>query len=641
MADQNGEEKLLAVARHIAKTLGNNNNMADDILQIFSNFDGRFSRENLSERGGDDDPRAGFAALEHTLKSLDRQISQYVSSDQPIWADSADSSAFLDSIDELIATVSDWNPMAGDKIVGACLVRAEDLLQQAMFRVEDEFRSLMERGGESFDLVHGESTGNLDFDSEDDEEDPELEGVMRNGHEDQIPVAQPISDYDIVVDALPSGTINDLHEIAKRMVVAGFGKECSHVYSSCRREFLEESFSRLGLQKLSIEDVHKIPWQDLEAEIERWVKASNVALRILFPSERRLCDRVFFGFSSAADLSFMEVCRGSTIQLLNFADAVAIGSRSPERLFKILDLFETLRDLIPEFESMFSDPYCVVLRNEAITIWKRLGEAIRGIFMELENLIRRDPAKASVPRGGLHPITRYVMNYLRAACRSRHTLEQVFDDSGVPSKDYPKLDDRVSSSSSLSVQIAWIMELLESNLEAKSKIYKDSSLCSVFMMNNGRYIVQKAKDSELGSLLGDDWIRKHTAKVRQYHLNYQRSSWNKVLGILKLDNNGSLAPNVSAKSIKDKLQLFNMHFEEICKLQSSWVIFDEQLREEIRIALVKILLPAYGNFIGRFQNVPEIGKHADKYIKFGVEDIEARINDLFQGTGKGSGGGRR
>ncbi|KAB2635750.1 E3 ubiquitin-protein ligase RGLG2-like [Pyrus ussuriensis x Pyrus communis] len=105
-------------------------------------------------------------------------------------------------------------------------------------------------------------------------------------------------------------------------------------------------------------------------------------------------------FSSAADLSFMEVCRGSTIQILNFADAVAIGSRSPERLLKILDVFETLRDLMPEFESVFSDQYCLFLQNEAITIWKRLGEAIRGIFMELENLI---------------------------TCRSRQTLQQVTD----------------------------------------------------------------------------------------------------------------------------------------------------------------------------------------------------------------------
>ncbi|KAA8543696.1 hypothetical protein F0562_021558 [Nyssa sinensis] len=614
---ENGEEKLIAVARHIAKTLGQTDTMADDILQIFSNFDARL-REKLSEKLGDEDPR-GSAGLEQTLKSLDRQITRYVAADHPIWSDSADSSAFLDGVDELLAVIRDWTPMSSEKPVAACLERADDLLQQAMFRLEDEFRSLMEKGGESFDLIryqNGELAADYSFDSEDDEdEDSEMIG---NGEDNQIPVAHPISDYDIIIDALPSGTINDLHKIANRMVAAGYGKECSHAYSSGRREFLEESLSRLGLQKLSIEEVQKMPWSDLEDEIERWIKAVNVALRILFPSERRLCDRVFFGFSSAADLSFMEVCRGSTIQLLNFADAISIGSRAPERLFKVLDVFETVRDLMPEFDAVFSDQYCFFLRNESITIWKRLGEAIRGIFMELENLIHRDPAKAAVPGGGLHPITRYVMNYLRAACRSRQILEQVFVESIAPpgGSDYRKLDDRSMSSSSLSVQMAWIMELLESNLESKSRMYRDPALCSVFMMNNGRYIIQKVKDSELESLLGEDWIQKHSRKVRQYLVNYQRSSWNKVLGVLKLDNS-SLASNVvTSEALKEKLKLFNTSFEEICKTQSTWVIFDEQFREELRISVVRNLSPAYCTFLGRLQTVPDIGKHLEKYISY-------------------------
>ncbi|KGN65838.1 exocyst complex component EXO70B1 [Cucumis sativus] len=629
----NGEEKLLAMARHIAKTMGRNESMADDILQIFSNFDARFSLEKLSDKPDELDPRAP-TALQRSLKSLDRRISQYLAADHPIWADSADSSAFLDSIDELMGIIRDWAPMARDKSVASYLARADDLMQQAMFRVDQEFRSLMDRGGESFELTrhfrNGESTGDFCFDSEEDEE--VAEGILGDGDGIQIPVAQPVTDYNILIDALPSGTINDLHEIAKRMVAAGFEKECSHAYSSCRREFLEESLSRLGLQKLSIDEVQKMQWQDLEEEIERWMKAITLSLRILFPSERRLCERVFVGLSTTADLSFMEVCRGSTIQLLNFADAVAIGSRAPERLFKILDMFETLRDLMPEFDSVFSDQYCLLLRNEAITIWKRLGGTIKGIFMELENLIRRDPAKTPVPGGGLHPITRYVMNYLKAACKSRQTLEQVFDEPALPSKDYTKFDDRAAASSSLSVQMDWIMELLESNLEAKSKIYKDLSLSSVFLMNNGRYIVQKVKDSELGSVLGDDWIRKHSVKNRQYLGNYLKSSWSKVVGALKMDS-GTLAPS----AMKEKLQSFNMQFEEICQTQSTWVIFENQLREETRISVAKILLPAYQKFIGRYQSLPELAKRTDRYLKYTAEEMESRITELFEGGSSGSG----
>lgn len=626
---ENGEEKLLAVARHIAKTLGQtNHNMTDDILQIFSNFDGRFSKENLSDSAPRNDT-IRCTALEQTLNNLDRQISHHLSSEIPTVA----SAAFLSAVDELVAIIEDWSPLSDDKTVGACLLRAEDILQQAMFRAEEEFRSLMELGGASF---NGEMNpnGNSLYETNDEVDEDEEEEI--DGDEDLIPVAKAVVDYNVVIDALPPATVNDLREIAKRMIAAGFGKECSHVYGGCRREFLEESLSRLGLQKLSISEVHKMQWQDLEDEIERWIKASNVALKILFPSERRLCDRVFSGLSSssaAADLSFMEVCRGSAIQLLNFSDAVAIGSRSPERLFRVLDVFETMRDLIPEFESLFSDQYCSFLVNEAITNWKRLGEAIRGTFMELENLISRDPVKAVVPGGGLHPITRYVMNYLRAACRSSKTLELVFKDNALSLKDYHKHDESLQSNSSFSVQISWIMDLLERNLEAKSRIYKDPALCSVFMMNNGRYIVQKTKDSELGTLMGDDWIRKHSTKVRQCHTNYQRSSWNKLLGFLKVET-------LAAKPMKEKLKMFNLHFEEICRVQSQWFVFDEQLKEEIRISIEKLLLPAYGSFIGRFQILPELAKNSDKYIKFGMEDIEARLNNLFQGSG-GSNGSRK
>jgi hypothetical protein len=187
-------------------------------------------------------------------------------------------------------------------------------------------------------------------------------------------------------------------------------------------------------------------------------------------------------------------------------------------------------------------------------------------------------------------------------------------------------------SSSLSVQMDWIMELLESNLEAKSKSYSDPALCYVFLMNNCSYIVQKTEDSELETILGDVVIQKHTAKVRQYRDHYQRSSWNKVLDFLKLDNSDSMQTNGVEKSTKNKLKSFNMLFEKICRVQSSWFIFDKHLGEEIRFSILKLLLPAYRNFIGRFQRILELGKRADKYIKYGMEDIEAILDDLFQGS---------
>ena len=67
--------------------------------------------------------------------------------------------------------------------------------------------------------------------------------------------------------------------------------------------------------------------------------------------------------------------------------------------------------IVGKDEAMFSNSFSVSLRNKVITIWKRLRESIRGNFMELENLIRQDPDKTTIPYGSLHLITRYVMNY--------------------------------------------------------------------------------------------------------------------------------------------------------------------------------------------------------------------------------------
>ncbi|RID40441.1 hypothetical protein BRARA_J00482 [Brassica rapa] len=591
-----GDENLYAAARDIARALGKDPSAAGDILQILSGYG---ATGNTSSNSRASTASRGDANLNRSLNSLERQISSYIVEDRPIWSAPVDSRSFLDAVDDLLAMAGDLRSMAGDKSVATCLSRADELIQQVMFRLQEEFGYVMDRASESFDS------------------DDEFSGEEDNdiGY-DQIIVARPVTDYKIVIEPLQSSVIGDLNAIAVRMVSGGFGKECSRVYSSRRREFLEESLSRLHLRGLSMEEVQDSPWQDLEDEIDRWIKAVTMVFRVFFPSERLLCDRVFSDLpvSSVTDLSFMEVCRGTTTQLLNFADAIALGSRLPERLFKVMDLYEAVEDLIPKMETLFSNKYCSPLKHEAVAIQKRLGEAVRGIFMELENLIRRDPPKTAFPGGGIHPITRYVMNYLRAACKSRQSLEQILDHTG---------NDAGSETRPLSVQLIWVLELLESNLEGKKRTYRDLPLCFLFMMNNGKYILDKATDNELGSVLGEDWIVKHAAKLRQYHSNFLRSSWNQVVGLLRTES--------PYPKLIENLKLFKARFDEVCLMQSQWVVTDEQLREELRSSVAGIVSPAYSSFVGRLKASPEInGRRGEPFIPYTVEDLELRIKGLFK-----------
>ncbi|KAD4889418.1 hypothetical protein E3N88_21491 [Mikania micrantha] len=198
------------------------------------------------------------------------------------------------------------------------------------------------------------------------------------------------------------------------------------------------------------------------------------ALGFSFASEkRRLCEQIFQGLGSAADEAFfMETVKGPAVQLFNFAEAISISRRAPEKLFKILDLHDTLLDLLPDIDAVFED------------YKETLGELIVS----------------------------------RPATGSRYS-----DDVNTPDMDFT---DEHEEQSALALHLIWIIVILQFNLEGKSKHYKDTSLSHVFIMNNVHYIVQKIKSSlELRDMIGDTYLKKLTGKFRQAATSYQRATW--------------------------------------------------------------------------------------------------------------------
>ncbi|KAG8085905.1 hypothetical protein GUJ93_ZPchr0010g9827 [Zizania palustris] len=650
---EDGEEKLLATVQHIVQTLGSSDTMTEDILKVFSNYDGRLSLDKLyaaraaavaatdggSGGGGEHSMQASptlppppaavmsgtsgrpppVTSMERTVRTLDRQISQFVAMDGLIWADSADADAFLEAVDDLIGTVQELDAAGTNRVL---LDRADELLSRCMSRLEDEFRALIERPDDAAPMAPG------GFGS--DGSDEEDYGVGDGYGDEPIPIAKPVTDYDVVIDALSPGSVANVHQIARRMVDAGFGRECAEAYAAARRGFVDESVARLGVRSRTAEEIHASSWEELEFDIARWIPAFNMVFRILIPSERRLCDRVFDGLAPFGDLAFVAAVRTQALQLISFGDAISSSSRAPDRLFRVVDMYEAVRDLLPDLDPVFSDPYSAALRAEVTAVCNTLGSSIKGIFMELENLIRRDPARVAAPGGGIHPITRYVMNYLRAACGSRQTLEEVMEgDFGAVGGAAVAVDpDRPTSS--LAVHIAWIMDVLHKNLDAKSKIYRDPSLACIFLMNNGKYIIQKANDSELGVLLGDEWIKQMTNRVRRWSVDYQRTAWGKVTTVLQTGGPGVGA--LPAKAMMQKLRMFNTYFQEIYEEQSEWVIADDQLRVDVRAAVEDAVMPAYAALIHRLKTSPDTGR--DLYIQYTPEDVDARIQHLFEGAAK-------
>ncbi|KAG0459745.1 hypothetical protein HPP92_022873 [Vanilla planifolia] len=456
-----------------------------------------------------------------------------------------------------------------------------------------------------------------------------------------------------------------LRSIAGAMISSGYETECCQVFSIARRNAMESSLTDHGFEKISIDDVLRMSWESLEGEIASWKKAFRHAITVSFPQERELCDGVFDSPHRAiADGIFRNLVRGILIQLLNFAEAVAMTKRSAEKLFKVLDMYEALRDMIPKLDEIFppiasaddpavADDSHLDIKTEISSVRTRLGEAAVAMFCDLESSIKSDTGKTPVPGGAVHPLTRYVMNYLKYACEYKKTLEQVF-------REHQKLDRATSSSyddegpgdsgnncrrdgggggggrgssrNPFAAQLVEVMDLLHSNLEAKAKLYKDLALSNIFMMNNGRYIVQKIKGSiEINQLLGETWCRKKSSDLRQYHKNYQRETWSRVLGCLK-DEGLQIKGSVQKPVLKERFKSFNSMLEEIHKTQSAWVVSDEQLQSELRVSVSAVVVPAYRSFLGRFSQYLDPGRQTEKYIKFGPDDLEAYIDELFDGN---------
>ncbi|KAH7306903.1 hypothetical protein KP509_22G036600 [Ceratopteris richardii] len=650
MANNDGDKRVLATAQHIVRTLGKNEHMTEDMIRILSNFDDRFSNMNELTKEPRGPPASSVSAIiqkmGERLNVAEEVIMRRTSDVRLIWDGHPDDAVvYLRAVDDLQSLMGPLSSPWSDK---AMLDRAHHVLQVAAQRLIEEFNVMLVTNSEAVDTewlsycenepsAHsargGEDPHAPVSDSSDDDED------------EDIPLAHPVTDFNAVFDPIPPERVKDLNEIAQRIVRAGYGRECIQVYVNVRKSVLEQSLYRLGMQKIKMEIVQKMAWEGLEAKIKNWIQALKVAAKVVFPTEKKLCDNVFVGLNPQRANSFPELASGALMQFLAFGKAVAGVRRTPEKLFKILDMFEIIKDLRSDINMVFCDELCERIRTEVGIVLGQLGEAARGTLQEFELAIQKDASKIPVVGGAFHPLTRYVMNYIKFLVDYSGTLEILLKDKR---REVPKslgvetfglsetlLESRSRDNeqvSSLAVQIMWLIVYLEGNLDAKSKLYMDQSMALLFLMNNVHYIVQKVRQSELSALLGDGWLRKHNGQVRVYAANYVRTAWKTVFSCLRdegLTTNGRLSSGVSRVAIKDRFKNFNLAFEEACAAQSSFVVPDPQLREELRIAIAEKLIPAYRSFVGRYGNFLETGRQPDKYLKYSPDDLENHVIDLF------------
>lgn len=633
-----GEDKVLATAQRIVQSLGNTSD-TDDMLLIFSAFDNRLSTlSSFVENPAADDSSAPTSRFDDAEQII---LSHTDSSPFP--------DDYLDAVDEIIQLTEELNlgsSDAGDEV----LDRAENALQLAMTRLEDEFRHVLIRNTVPLDpdRLHRSSLSSsaaaiaiaatefFNDDASESLEDVSSARYSHRSHGSSHGRGVSFGGDDMSLELIHPDSVIELREIAERMIRSGYEKECCQVYCSVRRDVLEECMAILGVEKLSIEEVQRIEWRALDDKMKKWIQAVKVVVRGLLSSEKYLCEQIFAGSDLIKEVCFLETSKGCVMQLLNFGEAVAIGRRSAEKLFRILDMYDALAQVLPDLQDLFMDEDAGdMVCKEAQGVLDGLGEAAIGTFVELENAVQGEASKKPIQNGEIHPLARYVMNYAKLLVDYSTTLNLLLENLEVE----PVQSDRgnndnseLESMSPIARRLSALIISLESNIEEKSKVYEDAAMQYIFLMNNIHYIVQKVKDSELRKLLGDNSIKKRRGLIRQYATQYLRTSWSKVLSCLKDEGIGGSSSNASKVALKERFKNFNACFEDIYRVQTAWKVPDPQLREELRISISEKVIPAYRSFMGRFGSHLESGRHAGKYIKYNPEDLENYLLDLFEGT---------
>ncbi|XVF08924.1 hypothetical protein REPUB_Repub07fG0046600 [Reevesia pubescens] len=622
-----GDMHVVAAAHHIVKALGATKNLSDDLRKILIDLDAHLSRitSNIDSKEG-----RGFVEVEERLKLAERKIVSWESDQMMIWdSGTREASEYLDAVDEIQTLVDGLRGLSvnENRKQKELLHRAASVLQMAMSRLEEELIHILVQHKQQFEPKHTSSRStrqdviyNDSFVSV--ESEPAEGTCSRNCCSDES------GEY--IVDLVHAHVIPDIKSIAKVMFTSDYGQEFCEAYIGVRKEALQQYFSMLEMGKVSIEDVLKMEWTSMSSEMNKWTWSMKIIFRVYLGSEKRLCDQVLGDFGSVNSFCFLEISKATIRSLLNFGEAIAMGPRQPEKLLRLLDMYETLADLLPDIDTLFSEEAGSFVRIEFHELLERLADSATAAFKAFGVAISSNGSLYPFPGGAAHPLNKYVMNYVRMFPEYCNTLNLLLKDQRADVEN-PVTESQngqnvsLSTSCPMACHLRSITSSLESNLHKKSKLYKDEALRHIFLMNNNHYMVQKVKNCELRLFFGDEWIRKHNAKFQQHAMNYERATWSSVLSLLKDDNPGS--SSMSKSTFKERCKGFCVAFDEVYESQTRWCIPDPQLREDLQISTSLKVVHAYRTFLGR--NPAHID---EKCVKHTVEDVEKLLLDLFEGS---------
>ncbi|GKV10368.1 hypothetical protein SLEP1_g21743 [Rubroshorea leprosula] len=212
-----------------------------------------------------------------------------------------------------------------------------------------------------------------------------------------------------------------------------------------------------------------------------------------------------------------------------------IEVKEPQKLFKLLDLFDSLEKLKPEFSKVFEGEAGEDISPRFREPEKLLVHASSKVFWEYEFQIEGNSDRFPPPQDGPVPkLVRYAINYLKYLTMDTYSdpMAKVFRTEQIWKAG--KLSKPETYENLLKDAMTNIVEVLQRNVESKRSRNKNKVLSHVFAMNTYWYIYMRSRNSELGKLLGDQYIKKKCKNVAEESaFMYQMQAWGPLVRLIE------------------------------------------------------------------------------------------------------------
>ncbi|KAJ4832126.1 hypothetical protein Tsubulata_042859 [Turnera subulata] len=474
-------------------------------------------------------------------------------------------------------------------------MKFDGLLDEALLHLQDEYERTLHQ------LKHqniGETQG-------DDEADATAASDL--GTEQEIEILRRISE---------TLAANDCLDI------------CIDIFVKVRYRRAAKALMRLNpdyLRTYTPEEIDEMEWETLETAISLWVQHFELALKTVFVSEKKLCNRVLGAMMDGAVWleCFVKIADKIMAVFFRFGEGVARSNKEPQKLFKLLDMFDSLGKLKPEFSDIFEGEAGADICTRFRELEKLLVHGSSKVFWEFGLQIEGNTDGLPPTQDGSVPkLVRYAINYLKYLSTENYSVpmakvlrtEQVWK-AGILSK--PETEENL-----LKDAISNIMEALQRNVEAKRSLYKDRVLPHVFAMNTYWYIYMRTRNTELGKLLGEQYMKKkYKVVAEEAAYMYQKQAWRPLVRSLEADNGGG-----DSEAVAGRMEAFLKGFDEIRQRhRGSYAIPDADLREQIRESTVKLVVPAYINFLNSYSDALQ------SRTTVSPEKIQGLLAQIFDG----------